>query len=251
MSEDTDIGAGPGGFPTTLSKIVDGARSDDAATRARAHDAIVLAYWRPVYKTLRIAWKRSNEDAKDLTQGFFERALSREFFADYEPAKGRFRTFLRVCLERWVSNELRAAGRQKRGGGRPMAALDWEGVEAEIDRASLEAREADVERIFEREWSRSLFGSAVDALRGECAASGKQELFVLFERYDLADTDGDRPTYQALATELGIKVTDVTNRLHAARRSFRRIVLEKLAEMTASEEEFRQEARALLGTDTA
>ncbi|MBI2897542.1 MAG: sigma-70 family RNA polymerase sigma factor [Deltaproteobacteria bacterium] len=249
MSDDTDIRAGSGSFPTTLLEIVDGARSEDAAIRARAHDAIVLGYWRPVYKTLRIAWGRSNEDAKDLTQGFFERALSRDFFADYEPAKGRFRTFLRVCLERWVSNELRAAVRQKRGGGKVALPLDWESAESEIDRASLEAGAGDVERVFEREWARSLFSSAVEALHGECAASGKHELFVLFERYDLADSDGDRPTYQSLADELGIKVTDVTNRLHAVRRSLRRIVLEKLAEMTASEEELREEARSLLGAD--
>lgn len=249
MSDDTDIRVGRGSFPTTLLAIVDGARSADGATRARAHAAIVSAYWRPVYKTLRLAWRRSNEDAKDLTQGFFERALAQDFFADYDAAKGRFRTFLRVCLERFVANELRAAGRQKRGGGQVALALDFEGAESELVGVSLADAEADVARVFEREWARSLFASAVETLRDECAGAGKQELFVLFERYDLADAEAERPTYQTLAQELGIKVTDVTNRLHAVRRSFRRIVLARLAEMTASDEELRDEARALLGTD--
>ena len=44
-----------------------------------------------------------------------------------------------------------------------------------------------------------------------------------------------------------IAPTDVTNYLAFARREFRRIALDSLREMTASEDEFRREARALLG----
>ena len=42
-------------------------------------------------------------------------------------------------------------------------------------------------------------------------------------------------------------MTDVTNHLSRVRRELRRIVLEVLREMTASDEEFSEEARALLG----
>jgi hypothetical protein len=41
----------------------------------------------------------------------------------------------------------------------------------------------------------------------------------------------------------------VTNHLAWARREFRRLVLEALAEATGSAEEFRAEARQLLGID--
>jgi hypothetical protein len=41
----------------------------------------------------------------------------------------------------------------------------------------------------------------------------------------------------------------VTNYLALARREFRRTVLEKLRELTATDEEFRREARSLLGVD--
>jgi hypothetical protein len=46
-----------------------------------------------------------------------------------------------------------------------------------------------------------------------------------------------------------LKITDVTNYLASARREFRRLVLKKLREITATDEEFRREARALLGVD--
>jgi hypothetical protein len=44
-----------------------------------------------------------------------------------------------------------------------------------------------------------------------------------------------------------LAATDVTNYLAFARREFRRCVLDQLREMTASDEEFRREAQALLG----
>ena len=46
-------------------------------------------------------------------------------------------------------------------------------------------------------------------------------------------------------------VTDVTNELAWARRAFREIVLARLREVCASDEEFRAEARDLLGIDPA
>jgi len=48
----------------------------------------------------------------------------------------------------------------------------------------------------------------------------------------------------------GISVTDVTNWLHVARREFRQVALDLLRELTASEEEFDQEALAVFGIDT-
>ena len=61
----------------------------------------------------------------------------------------------------------------------------------------------------------------------------------------LEDPDSP-PSYKDLAKELDLSVSNVTNYLAAARREFRRIVLEKLRELTATDEEFRREARALL-----
>ena len=103
-------------FPSTMWSVVQGAGSADPVERARSLETLAAAYWRPVYKTLRLGWRRSVEDAEDLTQGFFAKAAEKDFFARYEPERARFRTFLRTCLERYVGNELRDAARQKRGG---------------------------------------------------------------------------------------------------------------------------------------
>jgi len=56
-------------------------------------------------------------------------------------------------------------------------------------------------------------------------------------------------SYASLAQKFGLDHTTVNNYLAATRRDFRRVVLEKLREITATEEEFRTEARSLLGVD--
>jgi hypothetical protein len=46
---------------------------------------------------------------------------------------------------------------------------------------------------------------------------------------------------------MNLPVTAVTNQLAAARRRFRRIVLDRIRQLTAGEEEFQREAKLLLG----
>jgi RNA polymerase sigma-70 factor (ECF subfamily) len=175
--------------------------------------------------------------------------LTRDFFARYDPSRARFRTFLRACLHAFAANELKAARRLKRGGGARLIPLDFEGADREL-RLAERPDEAGVEEYFRQEWIRSLFGLAVEALRERLETSGRQAQFQLFERYDLCGTDApDRPTYADLAKAFDLPATQVTNYLAAARREFRRIVLERLRELTGSDEEFRAEARELLGLD--
>jgi RNA polymerase sigma factor (sigma-70 family) len=236
-------------FPLTRRSVVVAAGSADPETRRRAFDALVAAYWKPVYKYLRLKWGASGEDAEDLTQGFFARALEKGFFDRFDPGRARFRTYLRTCLDGFVANERKSARRLKRGGEAEHVSLDFAGAEAELAR-QRPPDGADMEGYFHREWVRSLFGLAVEALRRRCAEAGKTVCFELFERYDLEGPDAaERPSYAALAREQGIPETQVTNHLAWARREFRRLVLEALEEATGSEEEFRAEARAVLGVD--
>jgi RNA polymerase sigma factor (sigma-70 family) len=226
-------------FPDTRHSAVLAVRDGEPEVRRRAIATLIAAYWKPAYKYLRIAWKEDNENAKDLVQGFFAKALEKGYFAGYDPQKAAFRTFLRVCLDGYVANERKAAARQKRGGGINIVALDFDSAESELLNLPRPDGQS-MEDLFHQEWVRHLFSLAVEELRGAV----KDVQFRLFTRYDL---DGDSASYKLLAEEFGIPATQVTNHLAAARREFRRIVLAKLAELTASDEEFRAEARRLLG----
>jgi RNA polymerase sigma factor (sigma-70 family) len=236
-----------GGFPITRHSIVVAAQSNDPVERSRAIEAVTAAYWKPIYKYIRMKWGVAREDAQDFTQEFFARLIEKEFLEAYDPHKGRLRTFLRTCADRLYLNQSRDAQRLKRSGGAAHVPLDFDAAEREL--AIVTAGES-IQEYFEKEWVRSLFILALERLRAQCESSGKAVHFALFERYDLAEEEGPRPSYAQLAREFGLAVTDVTNYLAFSRREFRRAVLGQLREMTASEEEFRREARALLGVDS-
>jgi RNA polymerase sigma factor (sigma-70 family) len=224
-------------FPRTRRSVIAALASDDADERTRAFDTLVAIYWKPLYKYARVAHRRAQPDAEDHTQSFLARAFERNSLAGYDPAKASFRTFLRALFDRHIANEVKAGTRLKRGGGETQ--VDFAAAEAE---AALDYdRGGTPEEYFRREWVRSLFEVAVGRLRQSCNAAD----FALFEAYDL---DGaERPSYRILGERLSMSETTVTNRLASARRRFRQLVLDLLHEATASEGEYRDEVRALLG----
>lgn len=235
-------------FPVTHHSVLLEVQSDDPARRARGLSALAAAYWRPIYAYLRLHWHRGHEEACDLTQEVFASLVERDLVARFDGRRARFRTYLRVCVDGLVANSDKAASRQKRGGEVTLLSFDFDQVRDELER-SLPVSESP-EALFEREWARSVFGTAVERLRQRLTATGKTQAMTLLERYDLDGPGGEgRPAYADLAREMGIGVTDVTNRLAYARRELRRTVIDVLRELTGSEEELHQEVRALLGAE--
>ena len=248
MDPDTDIGGAQQRFPVTNQSAIAAARSDDHTVRQRAFDTILTSYWKPAYKYIRFKWHANNEDAKDLTQGFFANAFEKNHFANYDARKASFQTFLRTCLDGFIANERKAGQRLKRGGDLNHFQLDFLSAEDEI---AMHAANVDLspEDYFHREWVRWMFTMAVETLRRRCEDSGRRVHFALFEAYDLRDDDDTNVSYASLAKSFELDQATVNNYLAAMRRDFRRIVLEKLREITATDEEFRTEARSLLGVD--
>src|SRR5688500_18721619 len=164
------------GFPATRLSVVERTRSDDAAVRRVALDTIIEAYWKPVYKYLRMKWSLTPDDAADLTQEFFTTALEKDVVEKYDPARARFRTYLRLCLDGFASNARKAERRLKRGGGVTLVPLDFETAEGEM--ATHEAAvDADVDELFYREWVRALLERSVADLQRAAEASGRPAMF--------------------------------------------------------------------------
>jgi len=151
---------GGGRFPVTRWSVVEAARSQNPAERARALETLFGAYWKPVYKYVRLRWNRPPEDAQDLTQGFFMELLERGLLARFDPQKSRLRTYLRLCVDSFAANTEKAARRQKRGGNAAHVPLDFADAEAELRSTSMNPAAIpspeSLEEFFEKEWIRSL-----------------------------------------------------------------------------------------------
>jgi len=228
VDPDTSIGGANRNFPSTQHSLLNAAA---AGLETDGVDRIVALYWKPVYHFIRLKFRKSNEDAKDLTQSFFTTALQRDFFSRFDPARASFRTYLRMAVERFAANEYASANRQKRGGGIALEQIEDDTV------STTESPE----QIFEREWRRQLFVLAIEDLRSICEAAQKNTHFQIFQAYDLA---ADRPpSYSELGTEFGIPETSVTNHIAWARRTLRALVSERLRGVTSGNSELREEMR--------
>jgi RNA polymerase sigma factor (sigma-70 family) len=237
-------------FPITRHSVVQRLGSESAEERERALETLVASYWKPVYKYVRLRWHKEPVDAEDLTQEFFASAVEKEFLASYDPARARFRTFLRVCVDRTVQNYARSSARLKRGGRAMYLSIDV--ITAEDELQAIGDGQADMDEFFRRESIRSLFELAVDRLRAECESTGKQVQFAIFEQYDISGlSEPASPSYAKLAELHSIPETQVTNYLAFARRRLRHHVLAVLSEITASDAELAAEAREVFGLEIA
>ena len=236
-------------FPTTRHSAVEALKSSDQEGRIRAYHVVLDCYWKPAYKYIRVKWGESPEDAEDLTQGFFAVAFEKKYLERYDPSQARFSAFLRVCIDRYVANQQKYKSRLKRSGANKDVSLDFALAESEIA-LNPKSQELTVEEFFDREWVRSLVALAVASLEHECDERERTVHFALFKRYNLENTsEAETVSYETLAEEFGLTTTTITNYLASIRRDFRRILLDHLREMTATETEYRQEARRLFGIE--
>ena len=227
-------------FPDTRPSLISELVASEPERRARALRLVTEAYWKPVYLFVRRRFHLPPADTDDVVQEFFTQVLESQRFASFDPERGRFRTYLLRSLTNFTIDRHRASTARKR------AAQTVELSEAEELLAA--APDDDPEAAFERDWVRQVMSLSVERLTRRLTERGKLRHLEVFRRFHLVESP---PSYDEVATELAIKVTDVTNSLHAARRELRSVALDLLRELTASEEEFRWEARAVFGIDIA
>jgi hypothetical protein len=191
-------------FPFTRHSVIASAASSDADVRRAGFDRLAGAYWKPVYKYVRLRWGVAPEEAEDLTQGFFARAFEKRYFDTFDPGRARFRTFLRTCLDGFVANERQSRQRFKRGGGAAIVPLDVLAAEGELRRQADAA--VSLDEYLDREWTRGVLALAVDRLRAEAARTGRTKQLAVFTRYDLEAPDrAERLTYADVAREMNAR----------------------------------------------
>lgn len=225
-------------FPVTLPSVVRDLASADVARRQHCLEVIADIYWKPLYVYLRMRHGMTPELAEDTTQAFFTRVIDGSALVGHDRERGRFRSFLRHAMDNHVIDQHRRRTAMRRGG--PLPHVDLADVEREL------AAGGSLEDAFDRVWIERVVARAVVETLAALERRGKPVHAELFRRFHLHD---DPPRYDAVARELGITVTDVTNWLHVARREFRRAALGLLRELTANQEEFVDEARAAFGID--
>ena len=136
------------------------AARDGSGTEAReALEFLCQTYWQPLYAYIRHQGADPDE-ARDLTQGFFAEFLEKDFLADVDPSKGRFRAFLLASLRHFLSHQREQARTLKRGGGIRTLSLDTEVAEERYVAEAASERTPD--EVFDRRWAMTVLDRAMD-----------------------------------------------------------------------------------------
>lgn len=237
MSSPTSQGPASGIFPTTIWSEVRPGSSD--GRRAAALETLARRYQGPAEAFLRAALGLSSAGARELFQEFFVRVLETDFLARADPARGRFRAFLKVALRRFALDEFRKDAAAKRGGGREALPLDEE-LAGELGDARAGAPDLELDRA----WRAELVLAALERARIELEGEGRALTHALFRDYYLAP--GPEVDYRALAERHGVTTTDVSNHLMRAKRTFRAHLRALVLDTVRSPADLDEELRWLL-----
>jgi RNA polymerase sigma-70 factor (ECF subfamily) len=234
MNEESKILGGDPRWPSTCWTAILSTSERTDPRWARGWETLAELYWPPVYLHIRRKWGAGVEQAKDLAQDFFAWLLEDGAVGRADPDRGRFRAFLRACLENFLRDAHKSRSRVKRGGDVLTISLD-----ALPDDPT--PSEGDP---FDPEWKRVILERSTERLQRAYRDDGKPDYWEAFDLYYVATPP---KSYAEIARFLGVAETDVTNYLHHARETLRRIVQEVVRDTVDTESDLREELRALFG----
>jgi RNA polymerase sigma factor (sigma-70 family) len=226
-------------FVTTQWAVVLQA-SKGGESQLQALQQLCLAYWYPLYAYVRRRG-HSSEDAKDLTQEFFSRLLSKNWLGEIVPEGGRFRSFLLTAMNRFLANEYDRNQAKKRGGGWQVLPLDNEAAETQYLR-ELTTPESP-ETIFERRWALTVLEQALVRLERELVQAGKGIQFDLLNPF--LSRDPESREYDAIAAQLNVTRGAVAVAVHRLRHRYREMLREEIASTLAEPSRIDEEMQHL------
>ena len=222
-----------GRFAATRWTVVLAARRETSPQARVALEELCRQYWYPLYAYVRRSGYESHE-AEDLTQEFFVRLLAKNYLAEVDPEKGKFRSFLLASLKHFLANEWDKARAQKRGGGRTFVSLD-----AETRYRQEPVDELTADKLLDRQWALAL----LEQVLGRLEAETDPKQFAALKPFLTAEKEAI--PYANVAGQLETSEGAVKVVVHRLRQRYRKLLREEIAHTVASPAEVDEEIRHL------
>jgi len=230
-------------FSTTHWTVVQAAGQCLRTDAKAAVERLCCTYWYPLYAYIR-RLGYDVADAEDLTQSFFARLLEKNYLAQVDRQKGRFRSFLLACLRHFLSDRQDHAKAVKRGGRCTFIPLETQSAEERHRQEPMD--EMNAEKIFERRWALTLLGFAEARLRQEYEAAGKVPLYEHLKIFRTGAEPKSLLTYAQLGSQMNMTESAVGCAAARLRRRFRELVREEVARTVTHSSEIDEEIRYLI-----
>jgi len=228
-------------FPTTCWTLVQAAADNPNSDSRQALATLCQTYWPPVYGFIR---RRGydQDQAQDLSQGFFALLLEKNYLGDADRRRGKFRSFMLTALKYFLANEWDRSRALKRGGGQLPISIDQTGAEKWCAPAVVEGTTP--ESLFERRWAIALLDHVMMKLRAEFAAVGKAGQLEGLSVF--LDKDFEDASFEKVAEQMGMSVGALRTAVHRMRRKYRLLLREEIAQTVSTPEEVDEEIRFLM-----
>ncbi len=240
----TAMGSAEQAFLTTQWSLIEGVGSGEEEENRILIGLLMDRYWKPVYCYLR-GKGYANEPAKDLTQGFFhEVVLERHLVEKADAAKGRFRSFLLVALDRYVAKVREKKTAQKRTPRGKLVSLDI----VEPSELPNYANGTDPENAFNCAWMSVLLERVLAHVEAKCYEDGKTVHWRVF-RERMLEPILDRtvpPSMETICARHGIaNIALASNMIVTVKRRFRVAFRRHLRQSVIADEHLAEEIEAI------
>jgi DNA-directed RNA polymerase specialized sigma24 family protein len=235
----TDMGGMHEAFLTTHWSLIDDIQAGYDKDRALIK-LLLQRYWKPVYCYLRRKGF-NNEDAKDLTQGFFhEVVLNRQLVHRSDQAKGRFRSFLLHALNQYVLNQ---RAKQKATIRIPQDKLvSLESIAPSELPEDMSICEPDAS--YHYAWVSALLDQVLAAVKQSCSEEGLQTHWELFHARIVEPilTGAPAPPLSEVCARLGVEDTRrASNMIITVKRRFRETLRKSIRNTVISTDQVDEE----------
>ena len=242
--DQTDMGGVRESFLTTHWSLIEGIKQHQDKDQALI-SLLLERYWKPVYCYLRRKGY-PNEEAKDLTQGFFhEIVLSRCMLERTDSSKGRFRSFLLYSLNQYLIDQKRKETSKKRIPNDKLVPLNISDPPI-LPQMILERSPED---CFSYAWKSDLIDRTVTEVQAECEKQGLQTHWYIFRDKVLLPTlkSEESQPMKVIGARYGIESESrAFNMLLTVKRHFKAALRRNVANTVLSEEDVDEEGRDLL-----
>jgi DNA-directed RNA polymerase specialized sigma24 family protein len=226
-------------FLTTHWSLIEGVQKQQDPDHALI-GLLLARYWKPVYCYLRRKGF-GNEQAKDLTQGFFhEVVLNRHLVERADPAKGSFRSLLLHTLRQYVIDERRKETALRQIPKEKLVSLDL----ADPPELPEAAQPLDPEQAFNYAWKADLLERVLREVKESYVDRGMETHWRLFHNRVLQPVLQDcRPlSLKEICTEHGIESeARASHMLDTVKRRFHEVLRRHVRQTVASNEDVEEE----------
>jgi DNA-directed RNA polymerase specialized sigma24 family protein len=240
----TEMGGAGGAFLTTHWSLIDEVQKRPDPDRALI-GLLLERYWKPVYCYLRRKGY-DNEQAKDLTQGFFhEIVLNLNLFGRADQSKGHFRTFLLHALNQYLLNEKRRETALKNIPKDKLVSLDA----VELPVLPQRVIKSSPEDSYNYAWVSTLLDQVLSNVKRTCCEQGMETHWSIFNEKIVEPmlNSAAPPSLADICEKYGVESEKkASNMIVTVKRRFQSALKQYIRSTVASEGEIADELKEIM-----